>query len=161
LAVEVLRTSGELQFMARGASMVPAIFPGDLLLVRRQPIAAARCGEVALWSRNARLCAHRVLHCVDTEEETAIVTRGDALRDPDPPVTTDEFLGCVYAVVRRGKQIDLTARRNALSCAIAYLARQSDLVSAFLIRWNSFLCILAARQNPFLANENADLLESQ
>ncbi len=160
LAVEVLRSSGKLQFAARGTSMIPVIFPGDILAVRHQPIAAAQPGDIVLWSRNARLCAHRVVQCANFEGQTAAVTRGDAVRDADTPVTADEFLGIVYALVRCGKQIDLARPPSTASLVISYLARHSDIVTALVLRCHSLLCFLGSSEQSFPQQEKIDLLES-
>jgi hypothetical protein len=161
LAAQVLRSTGEIRFVAHGASMVPAIFPGDVLLARHQPIASTRCGDVALWSRDGRFCAHRVVQCVKTEEESVVVTRGDALQDQDPAIgSEEEFLGQVYAVVRRGKQIDLARPQGAVSRAMGFLARHSDFCTTWLLRYNSLIWRLAGRARVF-GHEQAELLECQ
>lgn len=152
LGAEVLRSFGELRFVARGASMIPAIVPGDVLLVRHQPLAVMRRGDVALWSSNGRFCAHRVLRVEKTRNESAIVTRGDALREEDAPVTCSELLGHVYAIIRRGKRIDLAKERGFLLRGIASLARHSDFSTRWLLRYNSFLWAIARRKNA-LAEE--------
>jgi signal peptidase I len=152
LAADILRSFGELRFVARGASMIPAIFPGDVLLVRHQPLAAISRGDVALWSDNECFFAHRVLRLEHMREESAIVTCGDALREEDAPVTHREFLGHVYAILRRGKRIELARAPGLLSGGIASLARRSDFFSRWLLRYNSFLWAIAGRKNT-LAQE--------
>ena len=137
LAEEVLRSSGQLQFIAHGSSMIPAIFPGDVLLARNQPMHSIRCGEVALWSRNGRFCAHRVRRKGNGGEPCEIVTRGDALDHDDLPIQADEFLGCVYAIVRRRKRIDLTRPQGFWSRSIALVVKRSELVAKSLLRYNS------------------------
>lgn len=153
LATDVLRSFGELRFVARGASMIPAIFPGDVLLVRHQLLAAMRCGDVALWSSHGCFCAHRVLRVENARDESAIVTCGDALRDEDAPVTCSEFLGHVYAIIRRGKRIELAKEPGFLLRGIASLARHSDFLTRWIIRYNSFLWTIAGRRNPFAQEE--------
>jgi signal peptidase I len=147
LAAEVLRSSGEVQFVARGASMVPAIFPGDVLLVRHEPMAAMRPGDVALWSRDARFCAHRVLQIANINGKDVITTSGDALRHQDAPVRDDEFLGRVYAIVRRGKRIDIAQPPSLAQRAVACLAQRSDSLTKWLLRYNSLMWRLARRKS--------------
>lgn len=117
--------------------MVPAIFPGDILIVRDQPIERARCGDVALWSRQGRFYAHRVVRTAKAGEHAAIVTRGDALNQDDPPVGSDEFLGHVCGVVRRGKHVDLGASSNVGALVVRFLVRRSDGVTKCLLRYSS------------------------
>lgn len=61
LAAEVLRSFGELRFRANGSSMLPAVWPGDMLLVRSQDAAAVVPGDIVLFGRGGRLFAHRVV----------------------------------------------------------------------------------------------------
>lgn len=161
LAADVLRSSGELRFAARGASMIPAIFPADVLLVRHQPFATMRCGDIALWRRDGRFYAHRVLRVERRCEESAIVTRGDAMSEEDAPATCSEFLGHVYAIVRRGKRIELARSRTSLLRAIAGLAGRSDFLTRWIIRYNSLRCAIAGRMRPAAQNnpKRPELLE--
>lgn len=149
LGAEVLRSFGELRFVARGASMIPAIFPGDVLLVRHQPLAAMRCGDVALWSSNGCFCAHRVLRIEKNCDTAAIVTCGDTLAQEDTAVTDSELLGHVYAVIRRGKRIELVRKQRFLLRGIAFLARHSDFLTRWLIRYNSVLCAITRHKDSF------------
>jgi hypothetical protein len=146
LATEVLRASGELRFVASGASMIPAIFPGDALIVRNQPIERARCGDVALWSREGRFYAHRVVRTAKAGERAAIVTRGDALNQDDPPVGSDEFLGHVCGVVRRGRHVDLGASPNVGALVLRFLVRRSDGVTKCLLLCSSLRWWLAGNE---------------
>lgn len=160
LAAQVLRSTGEIRFVAHGASMVPAIFPGDVLLARHRAIGSTRCGDVALWSRDGRFCAHRVVQRVKTEKENAIVTRGDALQDQDPAIGSEEFLGQVHAIVRRGRQIDLAGPQGVVSRAMGFLARHSDFWTTWLLRYNSLMWRLAGR-GGVIGHEERELLECQ
>lgn len=161
LGADVLRSFGELRFVAHGTSMIPAIFPGDILFVRHQPLEAMRRGDVALWSSNGYFCAHRVLRVEKTREESAIVTCGDALGDEDAPIRCSDFLGHVYAIVRRGKRTELARNRGLLLRGIASLACHSDFVTRWLLRYNSFLSAIVGPKNPFAqeALKRPDVLE--
>lgn len=121
LAAEVLRSSGQLRFRATGASMLPSVWPGDILLVHKDDPRNARPGDVILFARGGRLFAHRVVEvrspksdvrCPEsriprTEPQVSspefpieFVTRGDSLDANDPPVSSQEFLGRIVAVER-------------------------------------------------------------
>jgi Peptidase S24-like len=107
LAEEVLRSYGRLRIMARGSSMVPTIFPGDVLLVERNPDLRVRPGQIVLALRDGRFFAHRVARLTALGGPPRVITRGDALREDDPAFLHDEILGRVMAVVRGRKRIDL------------------------------------------------------
>jgi hypothetical protein len=159
LATEVLRTSGELRFVASGTSMVPAVFPGDILIVRIQPIERARCGDVALWSREGRFYAHRIVRTAKADGQAAIVTRGDALSQDDPPVGSDEFLGHVCWVVRRGKHVDLGASPNLGAFVLRFLVRRSDGITKCLLLYSSLRWRLAGNEIASRPSNRPELQE--
>lgn len=109
LAAAVLRASGRLRIGAAGSSMLPAVRPSDVLLVRRVELERARVGDIVLYRRGRRLFAHRVVRSLPGR----LVTRGDALPGDDPPVGPAELLGRVLRVVRRGRALRPPGRRAA------------------------------------------------
>ena len=108
LAAALVRTAGRLRLAVSGSSMLPAIRPSDLLLIRRCDLRAARVGDVVLFLRGDRLFAHRVV----VNDGAALVTRGDALDEADPPIGGGELLGRVERVVRRGRVMRTPAFRR-------------------------------------------------
>ena len=105
LFLEVLNSAGQARLAVTGASMLPAIRPGDILEVHRQGMEAILPGDVVLFMRNGGFAAHRVLEKTQSLQRTLLITRGDALRVPDPPVTPDELLGRVTAILRGGRRL--------------------------------------------------------
>jgi signal peptidase I len=95
LAATLVRSVGRLRLAVVGSSMLPAIQPRDLLLIRRCGTQAARVGDVVLYARDERLFAHRVI----SSDGSRLVTRGDALDTPDAPIGSDELLGRVERLV--------------------------------------------------------------
>jgi hypothetical protein len=67
LAAEVLRSFGKLRLRANGSSMLPAVWPGDILYIQGQDAPAALPGDIVLFGREGRLVAHRVVE-VRTQE---------------------------------------------------------------------------------------------
>ncbi len=61
LAAEVLRSSGKLHLRANGASMLPAVWPGDILTVSSHDAAEALPGDIVLFARDGKLVAHRIV----------------------------------------------------------------------------------------------------
>jgi len=60
-----------------------------------------RPGDVVLYIRNGRLFVHRLVEMAGE----AVVTRGDALLGPDPPVRAGDLLGRVVSIERGGSSI--------------------------------------------------------
>lgn len=136
LATQALQSFGGLRFAALGSSMIPAIYPEDILLVRRQPAANVRCGQVVLACRDGRFYAHRVVGTVEERGEKAWITRGDALRDDDPPFFERHLLGTVSGVVRRGRKIKLGVTQGVGEKCLGWCVRNSDQLTAALLRWH-------------------------
>src|SRR3974390_327732 len=100
MAVEILKTSGSLRFAARGYSMLPALWPGDVLTIQAVPWQSLNSGDVVLYTREGRLYAHRVLRRMTTSDGESIVVRGDSMPRADRPVLAEELLGRVKLVER-------------------------------------------------------------
>jgi len=100
LAVEVLRSTGVLRLVAFGHSMLPTLFPGDILTVKVEPLAEIQAGDVVLFERQGRFFIHRTLRHVRRASGSLLVTRGDSMPHGDEPVTADELLGKIVSVER-------------------------------------------------------------
>ena len=145
LATEILNAFGELRFVAQGSSMLPSIFPGDTLLVLRQPAPSAHPGHVVLFSRDGRFCTHRVVRTVDVDGQPFVITCGDALTQEDPPVARHELIGRVTAVLRRGKRIEFEEMQTVAPLCLTWTVRHCDSVGTWLLRWYSLRTRLARR----------------
>jgi signal peptidase len=135
LACEVLRSFGSLRFSATGWSMLPAIWPGDTLMVERVSGDQVNIGEVVLVGRDGRLCAHRV---VSREENSGSphrywITQGDSMPMPDPPVKESELLGRVNYVIRAGKCVAVSAKLSVSAKLTAKIVRRSFLAARALV----------------------------
>ena len=99
LVVDVLGRFGEARLRVVGSSMLPAIWPGDVLTIRRCPMREVRCGDVAVFVRDDRVFVHRII----AHHDSYLVTQGDSLPAADPPVTQAELVGVAVRLVRGGK----------------------------------------------------------
>jgi len=126
LAAEVLRSVGELRLRVTGTSMLPAVWPGDELTIRRDSADAVRPGRIVLVARDGRLCVHRVV----TAGNGLVTTRGDALSGPDAPATPGQVLGSLVSI-QRGSARLIPCSRVSL---VARLLRHSDLCRSLLLR---------------------------
>ena len=121
LAAEAIRCFGELCLRVTGSSMLPALRPGDVLLIRHCTIEESRLGDIILYIRRRRLFAHRVI----SRSAARLVTQGDSIAEPDPSVTANELLGKVVRVMRRGKRICHESRPTLPARMAAVLFRRS------------------------------------
>ena len=135
LAVEVLRKTGALHLSAFGCSMLPTLYPGDILTIKREALSAIQPGDVVLYMRDARFFIHRSLGFVQRGSEMALFTRGDSMPHADEPVMASELLGKVISI---GDDADAkpmpscTAWRRAVGLVLAYSGRLRSLA----LRWH-------------------------
>jgi hypothetical protein len=128
LAVEVIRRFGEVRLKVNGASMLPSVWPGDVLTVRRRSVAELLPGSIVLCYRNRGFVAHRLVgKRVDT-----LITRGDSLPGADPPFRDTELLGEVVSILRNGRQVDLSPRWWRRACS--WIMQHSDLSIRIMLR---------------------------
>ena len=121
LFVDVLKSTGKARLVLTGSSMLPSIRAGDMVEVQCTNVQEISKGDVVLCLRQGGFSAHRVVEKVPGPERTLLITRGDALREPDPPVSPEELLGRVTAVLRGGRRLSpsLTRRVRVASWLIA------------------------------------------
>ena len=134
LAAEVLRSSGRLRLRATGASMLPAVWPGDILSVRSHDAVEALPGDIVLFGREGRLVAHRVVERTLCLDRIQWVTRGDSVGGNDAPVSSHELLGRVMAIERGSRRIvpRLTFWRRIASWVLC----RSDFCIRVLLRFS-------------------------
>jgi signal peptidase I len=128
LAAEMLRGYGSVCLELRGTSMLPSLWPGDLLTIQN----AANCevvpGDIVLVMRDNRFFVHRLIEMRQDRDRILWITRGDSVPQNDPPVSASELLGLV-AGIRRGNYNFVPGRRVSLL---------QSLLAWMLCRWNRF-----------------------
>lgn len=137
LAAEVLRVSGKLRLRVTGASMLPAIWPGDVLDVRGFDSRSAKPGDVVLCQRDGHLVAHRVVQRIFREGRAQWVLRGDNVSGNDAAVPVNKLLGLVVAVKRGSKR--LGTRPSIAGKWVASILCRFDLATRVLLRASRIL----------------------
>jgi len=103
LAVEVLQSWGELRLRTKGVSMLPTLWPGDLVTVQSCSFAVVQPGEIVLYVREGRfLVSHRIVNKCSAESGAFLITRGDCTTKEDAPVPPGELLGKITGIRRKG-----------------------------------------------------------
>jgi signal peptidase I len=125
LLAEVLSRFGEVRLRVSGTSMLPAIRPGDILVVRRCVFEDVHSGDVVVFRAGQRLFAHRVAGKHAGSETDALITKGDALSQQDPAVSASNVLGRVTEI--RSSRPAPRARRTRLLFRVLFrVARLFD-----------------------------------
>lgn len=98
LIAEVTGSFGEVCLKVTGSSMMPVIWPDDVITVQRE-MDDLQPGQIVLYRRGETLVAHRIV-CV---HEGFLITRGDSLANDDPPIGEPDVVGRVTGIVRDGR----------------------------------------------------------
>jgi signal peptidase I len=132
LASESLRVSGILRLKVSGWSMLPTIWPGDMLIISRLDGRELFPGEIALYQREGRFIIHRVLSTI-SGGLNHVLTRGDAMLQHDAPVPSDDLLGKVDFILRNGRKIEPSRKLRLAQCAVAGLAQRSEVGARVIV----------------------------
>jgi signal peptidase I len=116
LFLDLLRESGRARLRVAGNSMLPTFRVGDMIVVEALRDTTMRPAEIVVFVRNGRFCTHRVFKSFGSN----VITRGDANRHLDFPVSNHECLARVVAIERKGAQITALAPRPARSFVMRY-----------------------------------------
>jgi signal peptidase I len=128
LAAEMLRSHSTVTLKAWGTSMLPALWPGDLLTIQSAEHDEVVPGEIVLIMRDTRFFVHRLVEKRKVGDRCSWITRGDAMPQNDPPAAEFELLGRV-TVIRRGMR-SFAPRRHVSLFNLA--------LSGTLGRWGHF-----------------------
>jgi|ERR1700674_2451976 hypothetical protein len=98
LVADVLQRSGRLRRNLRlrvhGESMLPALWPGDVVEIASCSLEEVRPGEIVLAQRDGRLFLHRLVGRFNTPcTPNGFLLRGDSMPGPDPHFPTEALLG--------------------------------------------------------------------
>lgn len=127
LVLEALRQTGSISIRAMGTSMLPGIWPGDLLRIERADATRIVKGEIVLFERGERLFVHRVQEICNGSGSVMLTTRGDSLPHADPPFGDSALLGRVTKVTRAGQDIRFGSRMAPLNSLVSILFRRPSL----------------------------------
>ena len=94
LVAETLRASGCSRLRVHGESMLPALWPDDVVEIESCLPEDVRPGEIVLARRDGRLFLHRFVgRFNDPCKPSGFLLRGDSMPGPDPQFPTEAMLG--------------------------------------------------------------------
>ena len=133
LAAEILRAGGSIRLIAQGSSMLPAIWPGEVLEISSIPAEAAVVGDIVLVEHDGRFFIHRLI----AKSDSGGITRGDSLPEDDPVMVPSVLLGRVCAIHRRGQVIVPAVQRSLPIRALAWVLCRSNQLRNLTLRFHS------------------------
>jgi|SRR5580700_712581 hypothetical protein len=128
LAAEMLRRGGSVRLTARGTSMLPSLWPGDLLTIQSVTRNEVVPGDIVLVLRDNLFFIHRLVEWTRSQGCLLWITRGDAMPRNDPPAGASNLLGRVV-FIRRGSRSFAPSRRVTLPRSV---------LAWSLCRWDRF-----------------------
>jgi len=90
LAADSLRGSGRLRLRVRGQSMLPILWPGDVVEIASCSVDDVRPGDIVLVLLGDRFVLHRFLA---RSQANGFLLRGDSMPGPDPQFPSEALLG--------------------------------------------------------------------
>ena len=117
LVADALRRSGRLRQSVRlrvhGESMLPALWPGDVVEIASCSLEEVRPGEIVLAQREGRLFLHRLVGRFNTPcTPNGFLLRGDSMPGPDPRFPSEALLG------RLVRKVDESADEGGASAPV-------------------------------------------
>ncbi len=140
LVADVAFRFGEVRLKVTGSSMMPAIWPGDVITACRRNIAELQPGHIVLYRREGMLVAHRIT-CIHGD---LVTTRGDSLEHDDPAITVPDIIGQVIHLVRNGRRVHL--RQSWWQNVSSFILRRSDFCMRMALHLGRFLRRLDRRE---------------
>jgi signal peptidase I len=126
--------AGALQSQSRvvlrvyGASMLPWVRPGDVVVIHSASPDTVRCGDVVLFRRGDRLYVHRIVEKRGLRRDARFLAKGDANPHADGIIGQEEILGRVVNLYRGNRLIDLDSPGQLiLGLLLAQFSRRSRL----------------------------------
>jgi len=138
LAREILATGGRVRLRAFGSSMLPSLWPGDVLTIEGVSCHAPVPGDIVLVLHHERPFIHRVKQRQERDGRPRWITRGDAVPQSDPPVTEGELLGKVLFIERNRRIIVPRGRLSVSDRALAWMLCHWDRLRSVCLRMHSF-----------------------
>ncbi len=122
LVADALRLGGRIRFRVHGESMLPALWPADIVEIARCAPEEVRAGDIVLALRDGRLFLHRL---VGSSTSAGFKLRGDSMPGPDPWFPSEALLGRIVEP-KDGSRILPVVFSRAIGLVLCYfgLARR-------------------------------------
>jgi signal peptidase len=144
LASEILRAGGSIRLQVAGTSMLPAVWPGDVVTIDGLGVDATAYGDIVLYEKNNRFFVHRLIgkpgspKSQNSEDRFRLVTRGDSMPHEDPMITKSQFLGRVSSIQRNGRTIFLKPKWVLLTRVTGWMLCYCDTARSVALRLHAF-----------------------
>jgi len=151
LAADIVCKYGKLRLCVTGFSMVPTLWPGDMVTVERKLPAQVLPGELVVAENLGHLRLHRVVESSFAQGDNRLITRGDSCpANDDPPVMPDQVLGVVASIERRGASFVPRSQRPRIACLFSRLIPLGVRLTRIAFRFRRLFYLTSTRETPTL-----------
>lgn len=126
LVTEMLRSRGTVHFKAWGSSMLPSVWPGDVITTQSAAPHEVRPGDIVLVLRDSRFFVHRLVARRLIQDRLLWIMRGDAMPHDDPPIAASALLGRVASIRRANRSFVPSRRVSLFHFALAWMLCRCD-----------------------------------
>ena len=137
LVFEALHLHGYCRLQVSGSSMLPAIWPGETVLIERWPMERLVPGDVVLHKTADRVFLHRLQAVRSCHSGVELITRGDTMLRPDPPVPAERLVGVLVGIHRNGQWVAPSRGMSFRFWIVTEMARRSALFLRMVLRLRS------------------------
>lgn len=149
LGKEILRSGASIRLRVMGTSMLPSVWPGDIINVEGSSVVAVVCGDIVLYEADDSFFVHRVVGKAGDKNEVQWITRGDSMPQADPAIPESHVLGRVSSICRRRRTITPKWRLRLIVRMAGWVLCHSDSLRSVTLRLHSFS--LRRRSNTLVA----------
>jgi hypothetical protein len=133
LVADALHRSGYMRLRVRGESMLPALWPGDVVEIASCSLEDINPGEIVLALRDGRLFLHRFV----SSTLNGFKLCGDSMPGADPWFTPAELLGRLVRAHPSANTEERTIPRGVLSRALGLLFCYSGIARHLALKLHS------------------------
>lgn len=126
LAAELLRGRGTLHLKVWGTSMLPTVWPGELVTIQSAADDEVVPGDIVLVLRDDRFFVHRLVERRVVQDSILLIMRGDAMPHNDPPAAASQLLGRVTRIRRGNRSLVPNRRVPVFQSAVTWVLCHCD-----------------------------------
>ena len=132
---EELSLGRTVRIVASGYSMIPTVWPGELIEIQPVVIENVKIGDIIAFQRIQHMVVHRVVMIQNLNDETFITTMGDSNLKVDEVINNANFIGKVKVknntLVHRGQPILI---KRSIYSGIAFVFTYSNALIKRVLR---------------------------
>jgi len=134
LAVQTLRAGSSIRLQVMGSSMLPSIWPGDVVTIGNVLVDEIAPGDIVVCERDDRLFVHRLMGMSESKDGIRWETRGDSLPQDDTPFFNGQLLGRVSHILRGDRVITPKRTRSILARFLSWMICHLDSARNLVLR---------------------------